>query len=119
MARTLSFAGTLTWPLEDGKQAAIHALAISLAYTSALYVEKPYSAGVVDEAVDLPMTSAKAVLIEASTADLQVKLNGAATAITVKAGTGFILISNPDGAITELTVTTTTVPATLKAWLFA
>jgi hypothetical protein len=119
MARTLQFSGTLTWPLEDGKQAAVHSLAFSLVYASALYVEKPYSVAAVDEDVALPMTSAKALLVEAGQADLQVKLNSSTVAITVKAGTGFMLIVNPDGAITGVKVSTTAVPATLKMYVFA
>ena len=119
MARTLTFAGELTWPLEDGKQAAKHNLAISLAYTAALYVEKPFSVTAIDEVIDLPVASAKLLLIEAGSADLQIKLNNSTIAITVKTGTGFILIHNPDGAITGVKVSTTTVPATLKMYVFA
>ena len=119
MSRTLTFAGTLTWPLEDGKQAAIHSLAISMTYTAALYVEKPYSVAAIDEVVELPVASAKMLLIEASGADLQIKLNNSTVALTVKTGAGFILIHNPDGAITGVKVSTTTVPATLKMYVFA
>ena len=41
MPRTLSFSGTMEWPLEDGKQAAKLALAVSLTYTQALAIEEP------------------------------------------------------------------------------
>ena len=40
MPRTLQFAGELTWPLEDGKQAAKTNISASLVYTSALMIEK-------------------------------------------------------------------------------
>jgi hypothetical protein len=109
----------MQWPLEDGKQAAKLDLAVSLDYTSVLAVEKVYSAPVADEALDLPMASAKFLLIQAESEDLDIKLNGAANAITVKAGTGFLFIYNPDGAITGVTVTAATAPATLKGYVFA
>lgn len=118
MARTLSFSGELNWPIEDGKQAAKVALAASIAYASALHIEKVYAAAVTDEAIVLPMASAKFLLLQALTNDITVKLNGAATSITIKAGTGFVLVFG-DGVITGVTVTTSTVPATLKGFAFA
>ena len=36
MARTFTLTGEMNWPIEDGKQAAKVALAVSLEYTSAL-----------------------------------------------------------------------------------
>jgi hypothetical protein len=120
MARTLTFTGELSWPIEDGKQAAKVALSASLVYTSALHIEKVYATTVMDEAVDLPMTSAKFLLLQASgTENISVKLNGSAQAIVLKAGSGFILVQNPDGAITGLTVTVAAQPATLKGFAFA
>lgn len=119
MARTLAFTGTMQWPLQDGKQAAKLDLSVSLDYTSVLALEKVYSAPVVDEALTLPMASAKFLLLQAKGDDVEVKLNGAATAITLKAGGGFLLIHNADGAITGLTVTIVTAPATLEGYAFA
>lgn len=118
MARTLSFTGEIQWPLEDGKQAAKINLAASLVYASALHIEKVYSAVVTDEVVTLPMASAKFLLLQAITNDITVKLNASTDAITIKAGTGFILIFG-DGVITALKVSTGTVPATLKGMAFA
>jgi hypothetical protein len=119
MARTLQFSGTMTWPLEDGGQAAKLALTVSLVYTSMLALEKVYAAPVADEAVALPMTSAKFMLLKATTNDVDVKLNGSANAITLKAGAGFLLVQNDDGAVTALTVTVATAPATLEGYVFA
>lgn len=119
MARTLSFTGELNWPLEDGKQAAKLPLSVSLTYTSAMHIEKVFSAGVVDEAVTLPMASAKFLLLQSTGEDIDVKLNGNANAITLKANAGFILVWNSDGTITSLTVTVSGVPATLKGYIFA
>lgn len=120
MARTLLFSGTMQWPLEDGKQAAKLDLSVSLTYTQAFSIEKVYSSTVTDEVVDLPMTSAKFLLLKAvGTEDVQIKLNGNANAITLKAGGGFLLIQNDDGAITGLTVTVATAPATLQGFAFA
>ena len=119
MARTLSFTGQMNWPLEDGKQAAKADVAFSLNYAEALSIEKVYSSTVADDPVVLPMASAKFLLLRAKTADIAVKLNGSATAITVKAGAGFLCVNNPDGAITGLTVTVATAPATLELYAFA
>lgn len=119
MSRTLSFTGEMAWPLEDGKQAAKLPLAVSLAYTSALAIEKVFAAPVTDEVVTLPMTSAKFLLLQATTENIGVKLNGNSNAITLKAGDGFVMIWNADGTITGLTVTAATVPATLKGYVFA
>ena len=119
MARTLSFTGELSWPLEDGKQAAKTNFNLSLIYTSCLQLEKIYSVTAVDEALPLPMASAKFLILQAITADLQVKLNGGDEAITIKAGAGWLMVYNPDGAVTGVTVSTTTVPATLKGYAFA
>lgn len=119
MARTLSFTGELSWPLEDGKQAAKTNLTASLVYTSALMIEKQFSVAATDEVVALPMASAKLLLLQAVTADVEVKLNGGDEAVTIKAGTGFMLVFNSDGAITNLKVSTTTVPATLRGYAFA
>lgn len=118
MARTLSFSGEVTWPLEDGKQAAKVNLAASVVYASALHIEKVYSTVVTDEVVALPMASAKFLLLQALTNDISVKLNNDTVALVIKAGTGFILVFG-DGAITGLKVTTSTVPATLKGFVFA
>lgn len=119
MARTLQFTGELNWPLEDGKQAAKLPLSMSLGYTSVLHLEKVFAAPVVDEAVTLPMASAKFLLLQANTEDLDVKINGSTTPITLKAGTGFLLVWNEDGAITSLSISAATVPATLKGYVFA
>lgn len=120
MARTFTLTGELSWPIEDGKNAAKVDLAVSLAYTQALHIEKIYAAPVTDEAVVLPMTSAKFLFLQAlGTEDVQVKINGNANAHTLKAGDGFLLIYNPDGDVTALTVTTAAAPATLQGWAFA
>lgn len=119
MARTLQFTGSMLWPLEDGGQAAKLNLSAALNYTSALAIEKVYASTVTDEVVALPMTSAKFLLLRAKTNDVEVKLNGAANAITLKADSGFLLVQNDDGAITGMTVTTTTAPATLEGYVFA
>jgi len=118
MARTLVFAGEITWPLEDGKQAAKVNLAASIVYASALHIEKVYSSVVTDEVIALPMAGAKFVLLQATTNDITVKLNASTDAITLKANTGFVLIFG-DGVITALKVSTGTVPATLKGMAFA
>ena len=120
MARTLTLTAEMNWPIEDGKQAAKTNLAVSLVYSSALAIEKVYASPVTDEAIALPMTSAKFLMLQApGTEDVQIKLNGNTNAITLKAGTGFVLIYNPDGAITGITVTVATAPATLKGFAFA
>jgi hypothetical protein len=120
MSRTLTFTGELNWPIEDGKQAAKVALTSSLSYTSAFHIEKLYAATATDEAIELPMTSAKFLILRATgTEDVQVKLNGNANALTLKAGSGYVLIDNPDGAVTALTVTVATAPATLQGFAFA
>ena len=119
MARTLSFTGTMTWPLEDGGQAAKLVVTADLVYTEMLAIEKVYAAPVTDEAVVLPMASAKFILLKAVTNDVDVKINGSANAITLKAGAAFLLIQNDDGAVTALTVTTATAPATLEGYAFA
>lgn len=120
MARTLSFAGIMQWPLEDGQQSAKLNLAVSLAYDSAFAIEKTYAAPVTDEALVLPMSSAKFLILRApGTTDVSVKLNGG-TAIPIKAAkAGFIFIHNPDGAITTITVTVATAPAKLEGYAFA
>ena len=119
MARTLKFTGTLEYPLEDGQQAAKAALSVSLAYTSALSIEKLYAVVATDEVVALPMTSAKFLLLQATGNDIDVKLNNSTAAITLKAGAGFIVVWNSEGAITGIKVTVGTVPATLKGYAFA
>jgi len=119
MARTLSFAGELSWPLEDGKQAAKTNFNLSLVYTASLQLEKVYSVTATDEALSLPMASAKFLILQALTADIEIKLNNSTTAITLKAGAGWLMVYNPDGAITGVKVSTTTVPATLKGYAFA
>ena len=118
MARTLSFTGTMTWPLEDAGQAAKLTVTSSLTYTSALHVEKVFSAPVVDEVVTLPMTSAKFLLLKAQTADVSVKINGG-SAITLKAGAAFLIVQNDDGNVTALTVSAATAPASLIGYAFA
>ena len=119
MARTLQFAGELTWPLEDGKQAAKTNLSASLVYTAALLLEKQFSVAAVDEVIALPMASAKFVLLQATTADVNVKLNDSAEDIVIKAGTGWVMLYGSDGVVTSIKVSTTTVPATLKVYAFA
>lgn len=120
MTRTFTLTGEMNWPIEDGKQAAKVTLAVSLAYTSALHIEKVYAAPVTDEVVVLPMASAKFMMLQAlETEDVQVKLNGNANALTLKAGEGFVVLYNPDGAVTALTVTTAAAPATLQGFAFA
>jgi len=120
MARTLAVTAEMGWPLEDGKQAAKIDLGLSLSYTSVLHIEKVYASTVTDEAVELPMASAKFLLLRAiGTEDVQVKINGNANALTLKAGSGYLLVYNPDGAVTSITVTVAAQPATLQGWAFA
>lgn len=118
MARTLKFTGEMEWPLEDGKQAAKLPLSMQLVYTSAMHIEKVFSAPVVDEVVMLPMASAKFLLLKAETDDIDVKVNSG-TAITLKASDGFMVVWNADGGITALTVTVAASPASLKGYAFA
>ena len=119
MARTLTFTGTLNWPIEEGQQAAKATFSTSLVYTSALAIEKVYSEGVTDEVVTLPMTSAKFLVLRAKDNDIDVKVNGSTAAITLKGNGGALIVDNADGAITGLTVTIFTVPATLEGYAFA
>jgi hypothetical protein len=120
MARTLALTSELSWPLEDGKQAAKVDLGLSFTYTSSLHIEKVYAAPVTDEVLELPMTSAKFLLLRSiGTGDVQVKLNGNANALTLKAGEGYLLLYNPDGDVTGVTVTVAAQPATLQGWAFA
>lgn len=120
MARTLTFTGELSWPLEDGKQAAKVAVTTSLVYTSALYIEKVYAAAPVAEELALPMAGARFLLLQATTNDLSVKLNDGDEAVTLTAGTGFIMVSGGiAGVITKVTVSGAVVPATLKGYAFA
>jgi hypothetical protein len=120
MARTLALTSELSWPLEDGKQAAKVDLSLSLTYTSSLHIEKVYDAPVTDETLTLPMTSAKFLILRALGAeDVQVKLNGNANALTLKAGEGYLLLYNSDGVVTSITVTVTATPATLQGYAFA
>jgi len=119
MARIVKFTGTVEWPLEDGQPAAKLPLACELTYTSSLQLEKVFATTVVDEVIALPMISAKFLVLKALTNDVSVKLNGGAEGIVIKAGTGFMLVWNADGAITGLKVSVATVPATLKGYAFA
>ncbi len=119
MARTLGFSGEMEWPLEDGKQAAKLNLLEGLVYTQSFQVEKLYAAPVTDEALVLPMASAKFILMQAKSGDVQMKLNGNANAITLKADAGFFAFWNEDGAITALSVTTAAAPASLVVYAFA
>jgi hypothetical protein len=120
MARTLALTAELNWPIEDGKQAAKIDLGLSMTYTSSLHIEKVYASTVTDEVLELPMTTAKFLILRAiGTEDVQVKLNGNANAITLKAGAGYVMIYNPDGTITGVTVTVAAQPATLQGWAFA
>lgn len=119
MARTLLFTGEMQWPLDDGKQAAKHNLSVSLNYTSNLAIEKVYASIVTDEAITLPMSSAKFLLLEATGNDIDVKLNASAEVITLKAGAGFILVWSSAGAVDEVKVSVATVPATLRGYAFA
>lgn len=120
MARTLALTSELSWPLEDGKQAAKVSLSLSMTYTAAMHIEKVYASTVTDEALELPMASAKFLILRVTgTEDVQVKLNGNANAIPLKAGAGYLLIQNPDGAVTGITVTVATQPTTLQGWAFA
>ena len=119
MARTLGFSGEMEWPLEDGKQAAKLNLLESLVYTQAFHAEKLYAAPVTDEALDLPFASAKFILMQAKTDDVQVKLNGNANAITLKADAGFFAFWNEDGGVTALSITTAAAPATLVVFAYA
>jgi len=119
MARNLTVTAEVEWPLEDGKQAGKIPLAISLAYTSNLNYEKLFAAPVADEAVTLPMTSAKFLLLRATGNDITAKLNANTNALTLKKDTGFVMVWCSDGTVTAMTVTVATQPATLKVLAFA
>ena len=119
MARQLLMDATIQWPLETDKQPAKVPLSVALTYTSEMSVEKVYAAPVADEAVALPMASAAFLLVRAVDNDIDVKLNASANAITVEADGGFIMIWNPSGTVTAMTVTIVTSPATLKVLAFA
>ncbi len=118
MARTLTVSAEVQWPMEDGKQAAKIPLVTSLVYEEAVALENKYTGAVTDEAVTLPMTTAKFLLVRCSGENVSVKLNGGG-AITVTKSTGYIMLWSSDGAITSLSVTITSVPATLKILAFS
>lgn len=120
MARTLSVTTTMNWPVQDGKNAAQLVLTTSLTYTQMLVIEKVYSSPVAGEAITLPMTSAKFLILQSlGTEDVEVFINGSTDSIMLKAGDGYVVVQNPDGAVTSLEVTVAAEPATLQGYAFA
>jgi hypothetical protein len=108
----------MEWPLEDGQQASKLPFSFSLEYTDQNSIEKTYTATVADEVIPIP-ASTKALVLRAKTNDVDIKLNGASTVITLKAGAGYLIITNPDGNITGVTATVTTATAVLEGYAFA
>jgi hypothetical protein len=119
MARTMIITATMEWPLENGQQASKLPLTFNLEYTDQNSLEKTYAAPISNDPIPLPTNGAKAIVLRAKTADVDVKINGSATSIKLKAGNGFIIITNGDGNVTSLTATVVTAPAKLEGYAFA
>lgn len=119
MARTVTFTGSMVWPLENGQQASVLPLTFSLEYSDQTAREKTYSAVVTDDPVPLPTNGAKFLIARAKTADVAVKINGSTTPVVLKAGSGFLVIANGDGNVTSLTATVAVAPAKLEMYAFS
>jgi hypothetical protein len=122
MARELKVTATVEWPMVAGQQAMKIPLAVALTYEEAVAIENKYASPVTDEAVTLPMTTAKFLLVQCTGENASIKINGGgAIPITKTVGTtgGFAMVWSNDGAITALSVTLAAAPATVTILAFA
>jgi len=103
---TLTIAGTLSFPLGAEASPPSRAFSASLIYTQRNVDDVVISGAQVDQNLMGRVTNAKACYIEVETGAGDLKVNGAATALTISVDGGFWIWFNPNGGLTALTVTT-------------
>lgn len=121
MAQTVTIAGKLTIPLEEGGATAPIDLSASFTFTRKMADDFVFDSPVTAQSLSLgsmDSTGAKLLLVKSPIGGGIIIVNGG-TGIPIAAGAGYILIVDPTGAsITSLAVTTTG-PATIKVLALA
>mgnify|MGYP006999984907 FL=1 len=111
MAQTLTVAGSVACPFEDGGTAAPISLAATLVFTSRADFARSYSGAVTDEEVDfgtLTSPGAKGILVKCTTGSCTVKFQANTTpAWPLAAGGCFLWINIAQASPTTAFITTT------------
>lgn len=116
MAQTLTSAGKLSIPLEDGGPTAPIDLGVAFAFAGKADFSRKYDGPVTDDAVNLGTLAsggAKGVIVKCSLGNCTVKFNGGSDAWPLDAGAGFFLWLNSARPFPTAALITTTGPATV------
>jgi len=118
MAQTATVVGTLNLPSEDAATASPIDLALSLAFAERSAVDLKYDSPVVDGTVPLgtmATNGAKLIYVKCTLGSCNIKINGMTTAFPLSVASGYVLMANiAQGAVLTLTVSSVTVPMTLR-----
>lgn len=103
---TLTYQGTLSFPLGDEASPPSTPFSFSLVYTQRNVDDLVFGGAVTDEDIMGKVVDAKAVYMECLTGGGSFKMNTGG-AVPLKPGSGSMCWFNPDGGLTVLTLTTT------------
>lgn len=115
---TLKIAGTISFPIADEAELSSRPYSAELVYAERSIDDVVITGAQVDQDLMGRITNAKACYLEVVAGEGQLKINGAAPSLPVNSDGGFWVWVNPNGGLTELTVTTTA-NATFRVYMFA
>lgn len=115
---TLKIDGTISFPIADEANLSSRPFAAELVYTERNVDDVVIVGAQVDQDLMGRLTDAKACYIEVVTGDGDLKINGATPVLSISSDSGFWVWFNPNGGLTELTVTTGA-NATFRVYMFS
>ena len=115
---TLTIAGTLSFPVAEEASPPSRAFSAQLIYAERNIEDVVLGSALSDQDLMGRITDAKACYIECLIGAGDLKINGATEVLALTVDGGFWIWFNPDGGLTQLTVTTAAA-AKFRTYLFA
>jgi len=115
---TLKIDGTISFPIADEADLSSRPFAAELVYTERNIDDVVIVGAMADQDLMGRLTDAKACYIEVVTGDGDLKINGATPVLAISSDGGFWVWFNPNGGLTELTVTTLA-NASFRVYMFS
>ena len=115
---TLKIAGTISFPLADEATLPSRPYSAELDYTQKNTSDVVIVGIVADQDLLGGISDVKAAYIEVVSGAGDLKINAAATVLSIDSSGGFWIYFNPNGGLSALTVTTTA-NATFRVYLFS
>jgi len=115
---TLKIDGTISFPIADEADLSSRPFAAELVYTERNIDDVVIVGAMADQDLMGRLADAKACYIEVVTGDGDLKINGSTPVLAISSDGGFWVWFNPNGGLTELTVTTLA-NASFRVYMFS